>query len=65
MEKYLLGENYDEELLQAPLPSSPFTIWPIVHFETQYSIAEKIGEGKFGEVYRVVKNKTGEVHVSH
>jgi hypothetical protein len=31
---------------------SPMTIWPIIKFDADYVILDKIGEGKFGEVYK-------------
>ena len=32
---------------------SPLTIWPILKFDADYSTLEKIGQGKYGEVFRI------------
>ena len=33
--------------------SSPLTIWPMLKFDADYSTLEKIGQGKYGEVFRI------------
>ena len=39
--------------------SSPLTIWPILKFDADYSTLEKIGQGKYGEVFRIEERGGG------
>ena len=39
--------------------SSPLTIWPILKFDADYSTLEKIGQGKYGEVFRIEERAAG------
>ena len=40
--------------------SSPLTIWPIIKFDADYSTLEKIGQGKYGEVFRIEERGGGD-----
>ena len=37
--------------------SSPLTIWPMLKFDADYSTLEKIGQGKYGEVFRIEERR--------
>ncbi len=40
------------------------TIWPIVKFDADYVLLEKIGQGKFGEVFKIEDCRSRMVHAA-
>lgn len=48
-----------------PYVARPLTIWPIIQFDKEYDVHDKLGQGKFGAVFKVKKKrpKSGEEDV--
>ena len=40
---------------------APFDIWPLSLFDSQYEKLSRLGQGKFGEVFKVRKRKNKEI----
>ena len=47
------GGRAAKKMMEEVFFSSPLTIWPILKFDADYSTLEKIGQGKYGEVFRI------------
>ena len=40
-----------------PYVARPLTIWPIIQFDKEYEVFDKLGQGKFGAVFKVKKKR--------
>ena len=47
------AERPSKKMMEEVFFSSPLTIWPMLKFDADYSTLEKIGQGKYGEVFRI------------
>ena len=47
------GGRAAKKMMEEVFFSSPLTIWPMLKFDADYSTLEKIGQGKYGEVFRI------------
>ena len=53
------AERPSKKMMEEVFFSSPLTIWPMLKFDADYSTLEKIGQGKYGEVFRIEERAAG------